>query len=131
MEAWTNAKSTQSRKYNFEYAFRPIYYFSRLTGRIQKARIGFFDFLWSILVISLNLLFAFLAYGRMKVRREKNTIRIRSIVFNMFQIGSLLFGAIDIILDVINRQKLVDILRKFNEFDNEVRFPFTELPMAI
>lgn len=138
METMANANKTPLKKLDFEYGFRPVYYFSRLTGfwpfsiirhsdgTIQKARIGFFDILWSILLICLYLIFAFFAYEVLKVGRDKNEDNIRFYVYNVFKMGSVLFGIFGIILDMRNRNKLVDILRKFNTFDNEVSILFTD-----
>lgn len=134
MKTFAVAKIVQLRKFNFEYAIRPVYYFSRLAGlwpfsiihdsngKIRRARIDVFDILCPILVICLNVLFSLDAYKSSKLGLKKHAIRIRIIVFTVFQISSLLFTAIGIALDVINRNRLVDILAKFDTFDNEVRY---------
>lgn len=119
-------------KFNFEHIFRPIYYFSRFaglwpfsiirnsTGKIQKARCGPCDILWMILVLGFNLTFALDAYIQLRKEQQKLVVHIRYIVESIFEICSFLFITIGIVLDVINRNRIVDILQKFNKFDHEV-----------
>ena len=137
MDALVNEDSFLWKHSNFEHGFRPAYYFSRFAGLwpfsiihhsnrpILRARIGFFDGLWFILSICLKLTLAFYAYEILKTGREKHTNRIIFIVDNMCDISCCLFGVIATVLDMINRNKLVDILQKFNAFDDEVRFLYT------
>lgn len=127
-----NANNIQLKQTNFESGFRPAYYFSRFAGlwpfsimhhsngKIHRARVGFFEILRSILAICLNLTLLLDVYIEVKAGREKNTIRIQFVMFNIFKMSSLLFCAIVIMLNMINRNKLIDILGKFTTFDNEV-----------
>lgn len=138
METLANAKIIPLRKLSFEYAIRPVYYFSRLTGQwpfsvihdpngtLQRARVGFFDILWPILMMCLNLILSLDSYDQLKGEQEKNVIRIRSAVEYLLDMCSFLFVAIGIVLGVINCNKIVDILRKFKAFDNEVRHFFVK-----
>lgn len=133
METLANARMIPLKKFSFEHAIRPVYYFSRLTGQwpfsvihdskgtLQRARVGFFDILWPILVICINLTLSLDSFDQLKEDQEKNVIRIRSAVEYLLDMCSFLFVAIGIVLGVINCNKLVDILRKFNAFDKEVR----------
>ena len=126
----------ETKYLNFEHGFRPAYYFSRFVGlwpfsivhhsngTIQRAWVGFFDGLWFIISICLKLALAFRACERLKTVREKPANRIRFIEDNTYDMSCFLVGVIATVLDMINRNKLVDILRKFNAFDNEVRFFF-------
>lgn len=138
MEPLANANVASKRKFNFEHAFRPIYHFSRLAGlwpfsiihdsngTIQRARIGPFNIMWSILIICLNLVSLLDTYRDLRAQQGKNTIRIYVAAFTVFQFGSFLFTTIRISLDLINRKRLIGILRAFNTFDSEVRFFFKD-----
>lgn len=136
MNTLADTKNIQLQKLNFEYAFRPAYYFSRFAGlwsfsiihdsnwSIQRTRIGLSDVLWSISMICLNLTLAFLTYKRLKEGDEKSDTRL--VMLHIFRMAFLLIGVLEILLDMINRNKLVDILQKFNGFDNEVSINYTK-----
>lgn len=136
MEPLANANIILKRKFNFKYAFQPLYYFSRFVGlwpfsiihdskgTIQKAHIGPFNILTSILIVCLNLAQSLDSYRNLKVELAKYKVRIRFTVFIVFKISFSLFTIIRISMDLINSNELVDILKKFNAFDNEVRFIF-------
>lgn len=126
--------NVQLRKFNFEHVIWPNYYFTRFiglwpfsiihdsNGNIQRARIGLSDMLWSILSICFYLTLAFYTYKKVKTAQEKEIEnQLRFVVLNLFLMSSLLVGIFGIIFDMVNRNKLVDILRKFNTFDDEVR----------
>lgn len=133
MASLASASTVPPKKLNFEYVFRPAYYYSRFAGiwtfsithdsngSIQRARVGFFDILWPIFVICSNSVLAFSAYQSFMAEREKYANTTRYIAENIFQMSCFLFVAIGIVLNVINRNRLVDILRRLNTFDNEVR----------
>lgn len=121
------------RKFNFEYVFRPAYYYSRFAGLwtfsithdsngiIQSARLGFFDILWPIIVICLNLTLAFFANKSFVTKREKFPNSTRFIAENIFHISCFLFVIIGIVLNIVHRNRLMNVLRKLNTFDNDVR----------
>lgn len=127
-----NANNIQLGKFDFKHAFRPVYCFSRFTGqwpfsivydsntKVGKARVGFFGILWSILVICLNLTLALDGYEQLREEREKDVIHLRTLVGNIFGISSLLFIVIGMVLNIMNRHKFVNILRKLNTFDIKV-----------
>lgn len=132
MEPLTRSKIVSLKKQlNFEYAFRPIYTFSRITGlwpfsiihdskgEIYKPRVGFFDILRTVFIICLNLTLIFFQYKRFN--QEKFETKLPFAVLSLFKISSLLTGTFGIVFDLINRNMLINILRKFNIFDNEVR----------
>lgn len=133
MKTLTNTNRFNLKKISFEYAFRPVYCFSRFAGlwpfsivhdangEIQKACVALYDILWSILMICFNLTLAYFTYKKLKEAQEKVDDLLRFIVLNIFLMSSLLVGAIGIVLDLINCNKLVDILGKLHKFDNEVR----------
>lgn len=129
------SKNAPLKKLNFEHAFRPIYYFTRIAGlwpfsiihdsngRIQKTRVGLSDILRSILVICMNLTLIFFTIKKLN-RKYESSLPFAGL--NMFKIVSLLTGTFQIVFDLINRKKLISILRKFSAFDNEVRRFFTD-----
>lgn len=126
------ANHIQLKKFNFEHAIRPVYYFSRFTGqwpfsishnsmgKIERAHIGFLEILWPILVICLNFTVTLDSYEQFKAEQENHPIRIRFIVENILDMCSVL----SIVLGIINRNIVVDILKKFSTFDNEVNHIF-------
>lgn len=138
MDTLVDLSSAETKQSNFEHGFRPVYYVSRLAGlwpfsirhnsdgTIQRAHISFFDGLWFAIAFCLNLTFTITACARLKTGieangNEKGTLQLRIIIYDVLQTTSLLFGTIGIVLDMINRNKLVDILEKIIQFDNEVR----------
>lgn len=74
------------------------------------------------MALCLNLTFAFTAYERLMAGIEgEEAFQTRIIIHDLLQTTSLLFGAISIVLDMLNRNKLVNILEKIIQFDTEVR----------
>lgn len=136
MEPLANAIVAPLKKLNFEYAFQPIYQFLRFiglwpfsvihysNGKIHKARMRVFDVLRSTSIICLNLLLSVERYKHLRAGQAVQAMRIRFTAFNVFHRCSFLFTAIGSILNVVNRNRLVDLLKKFNTFDNEVRNVF-------
>lgn len=135
MNLLVDIKNVQSKQLNFEHGFRPIYYFSRfaglwpfsvrpnLNGTNQKVYVSLIDGLWFTVAFCLYLSFAFIAYERLKAGIEgkgKDPFQFRIVIYDVLQTSSLLFGAIGIVLDMINRKKLFNVLEKFIQFDNEV-----------
>lgn len=131
-----NTKTASLKKLNIEHVFRPLYYYSRFSaqwsfsvihdsnGKIQTARVGFLGLLWPILIISFTIILALDAYELLRFGVEEQVIPIRSIVGNVFSLCMPLFVAIEVVLNIINRKKFIDILEKFDTFDNEVRYFF-------
>lgn len=138
MEVLTQMKKDKQRIYNFEHGFRPIYYFSRIAGlwpfsivhhsngTIQNARISRLDGVWFAMSMCFQLLAIFfccldsddLNYG------QTTTITFH-VLYSLHRVKSLLIGVVGIILDMINRHRLVEILRKLIIFDNEVGAPIS------
>lgn len=122
------------RTSNFEHSFRPLYCFSRFAGLwpfsiirdangiIQSTSIGLFDVFWSLFIIFLNFAVSLNVYKKLKAQHENNAIDIQYVVFAIFEISSFLFTIIRISLDLINRDKLVNVLKRFNTFDKKVGF---------
>ena len=117
----------------FQLEFQSVYFFSRCIGlwpftiiyhsdgSIKGARIHLFDKLWFLISICLYLTALYYAFLNMKNQTAKNG-HISSFIFYLTQIPVLLFSCVSIILDMINRNKLVNTLKKFNIFDSEVCF---------
>lgn len=122
---------------NFEYGFRPIYYFSRiaglwpfsfvhhLNGTIQNARISRLDGTWFFISVCLHLLAIFYSHLDLDLV-DKNDSNITTITFGtlymLYRMISLLIGAVGIALDMINRHELANIMGKFIIFDNGVGY---------
>lgn len=128
----SQSSSPTSKKLDFVYSFQPIYYFSRIfgfipysiifhsNGAIQTARIKVTDVLWSMLFVSLNLLFAIqfiLFFGREGFLDESITLTYdtKSIVFLR-----KLCNCIGIAYNLLNRFKFIEILKNINTFDKKV-----------
>lgn len=133
MEANANITLKPKKKINFEHAIRSVHYLSRCAGlwpfsidhdpngKIENARIGVSNMLWSVLVICLNLTLVLSTYKKLMARGDTYDSSIQFVVFNISKMSYLLIGISGIVLDVINRYRLADILRNFNAFDSEVR----------
>lgn len=124
----------RSNNINFAYSFRPIYFFSRAfgllpfslifdsNGDIQKARVSIFDGLWFKVSVSLYLLMAFICYQNIELLQDQNQSPILVIGDALFLIFGLIYDAVSIVFDMLNRNKLVDILKMLTAFDNEVEY---------
>lgn len=131
-----NKKTVSLKKFNVEHVLRPVYYYSRFSAqwpfsiiydsnaKVQRARVGFFEMLWPILMICFTIGLAFTAYDQLKSGLEEHVIPIRTVVGEIFGMCTPLFVAIEIVLNLMNRKKLVDVLETFKTFDNEVRQMF-------
>lgn len=121
---------TNSKRLTFAHSFKPIYIWSRLfgfmpftivfdsDGAIRTAQMRVIDILWLIVSIGIYLLSAshFIIYtGRKPVISATLTQGARSIV-----VFRKLFNCLCIGIDMCNRVKLVDILKKINTFDEKV-----------
>lgn len=134
MEFLANAKRrAQLRKINFFYGFRPIQYFSRIfglwpfsidcylnpNGMVQKSHLRPCDILWASLSMALYLAAAIIF---MRKLARSDTIFILSFGFYMIRVVSLLTVAATIVMNIINRNKLIAIIKQFARFDMEVSF---------
>lgn len=122
-----------SNNVNFAYSFRPIYFFSRAfgllpfslifdsKGDIERARVSVFDGLWFKVSVSLYLLMAFICYQNIELSQDQKASPILIVGDASFLIFGLIYDAVSIVFDMINRNKLVDILKMLTAFDNEVK----------
>lgn len=126
-----NTSKLQPR--NFQISFQPIQYFSRCiglwpftvaydsNGLIKEARVHLFDKLWFLISICLYLTALFHTYkNSLKSQDLKAKFFFSTLIFKIYQIPPLFFGTIGIVLDMYNRNRLVDILNKIAIFDREV-----------
>lgn len=133
MDTFAGAHNAQLKQLNYEHGFCPVYNFSRAVGlwpfsirhnskgEIQSARISRVDGVWFLISICFHLHAIFYFYLNMVDLKDSNkSILTFSILFDLFKMKSLLIGAVGIILDMLNRNKLASILGKFIIFDNEV-----------
>lgn len=120
-----------------QHGFQPIYYFSRCAGlwpftisynsngSIAGARIHIFDILWLLTSICLYFTALFYTYEDIEASQAfEQTQFFATLIFFLNEIPPLLFGTIWIVLDMFNRNRLVDILKKFTLFDKKVSFFF-------
>ena len=119
---------------HFADTFRPMYYFSRFCGQLPfsivqsehnenvKPRVSKFDVLW--FAISLCL------YGVVTWRtcntpidafNTNKTEYVLIIGNSLLHIVTMMFGIVKLMMDMYNRYKLVNVLNKFTQFDQEVR----------
>lgn len=134
MQFLADIKNSQPKNYNFAYSFRPIYYISRAVGLLpfkitydsngaaQIAHISLFDGLWFAFSVCTYLTAAFRTYKQMSVSQDSSKNQVINFGFHAILIEGLIVGAVMIALDVCNRQKYVEILKKVSTFDNAVSF---------
>lgn len=132
MLSGTTSKNVNSKKLTFAYSFKPIYYFSRIfgfmpfsvvhdsTGAIQLARVRTVDFLWFIISIGIYVSSAI----HLVVSIDQTPIPDKSIILvnctRSIVVIRKLLSCLSIILDMSNRSKIVDILKKISSFDERV-----------
>lgn len=113
---------------DFAYSFRPIYYFTRIFGlmpfslvrdkntKAQRPRVSILDGFWFIISICIYLWGAYVStvhimqFGAIIVSKANFVVRI----------FGLIFGAFLIVVNMLNRFKLVNIFNDFAIFDKEV-----------
>lgn len=121
-----------SNEVNFSLSLRPIYQFSRIFGlmpftivldaknNFQKVHVRPFDVFRFVTAIFLCTVMAFIYYQHIEVPQGQNISSI--LVFGdatLFILG-LIYVCFVIVMDMMNRFKLIAILKMLNNFDNEV-----------
>lgn len=129
--ASTNSNQTKtvpSSKINFIESFRPMYVFSRFfgmlpftiecdtNGDIQKARVKTWDFIWFGIKIAMHL-FAEWMYLTLLFSNSENVLVSINSLIEIVQITSL---PLMVVMDMYNRSKFVDILKRLSRFDKLV-----------
>lgn len=122
----------QPVKLSFEYCLRPIYYISRMcgllpfsirrnsNGEIKEPRITILDCLLLTLSIIWYLFLTYNSFHDIRYWPNLNKSQVLTVSNYSLLIMGLIFGTITITMDLINRSRLVDILRKFIKFDKNV-----------
>lgn len=134
-------RAHRSHRLNFVTSLWPFYLFSRslgllpfsvkfdANGEIKKARVSVFDLLWFGLAISFYLSLAFFYFGSFNEQQiSTSTSYILFLGDSLFNLNGLLYGVVIIIMDMCNRHKLVDILKRLSFFEKEASlFPFSSI----
>lgn len=124
---------SQSKNESFTNTLRPFYIISRMfgllpfsikfdaNGEIQDARVSAFDLLWFAISICVYLFMA-VAFNlqMMEIPPDYKVSFILYFGDMLLSLSGLIFGPIEIIMDMCNRFKLVSIIRKLTAFDKEV-----------
>lgn len=122
----------KSNEINFALSLRPIYKFSRAFGlmpftivvdakcNFKGTRVRTLDIIWFIISISLCLVMAIVYYQTIELTKGQNVSTILVFGDAMIVIVGLMYTCVIIIMDMINRNKLIAILKMLNNFDNEV-----------
>lgn len=125
------AKNSFVRQMDFWDGFKPIHYFSRVFGlmpfsirrdpygNIQEPKVNAIDGLWCLFTTIVCLLGAFVSH-RSKPDSYK-TIYLLIVLDDFHLTMSLVFGALTIAMDMINRFKIAELWKSFIMFDKEVR----------
>lgn len=116
----------------FTHSFRPIYYFARIfgsmpytiycdsNGNAHEPKVRIVDGVWFVISMCIFLSMAFFSYRNMESLQNPNTSSYILILGDqILLILCLIFGAQIIGMDMLNRDKLVDILKKITAFDKE------------
>lgn len=122
------------RDLNFAYGFRPIYYFCRAfglmpftlifnsNGTIDGYKIEVIDILWFMISIAINSIMTFMISGSTQYLHEvKSTSFILEAGDHVLLLLSAIFDVILLGMDMCVCFKLVEIVKKINSFDDEVR----------
>lgn len=119
---------------NYLYSFRPIYYFSRFfglmpfsiiydsSGEVQRPIITIFDGLWFVISMCSYSFAVFLSI-RLKIMKQPSPTFV-TILGNTFIMMTILYGVLAVAIDMCNRYKFIEIVKKFTGFDKEVGFLF-------
>lgn len=132
----STGKNIFSKKYNFAYSVRPIYYFARVFGLfpftiehdsygdIKEARVKIIDFLWFLFAICIYLFLGFYCFKNLEFPKDPNESYVLILGDYTLLILGLVSGAAMIISDMYNRNKIINILKDFTIFDKKVSFKF-------
>lgn len=116
---------------DFCYNVRPIQFYSRIfglipfsivrgaNGEILEPRVKLFDFLWFIVAICFYLWLS-VAHVRALETQQNPTHTILLLGDFILIASGIAFGAVVVVMDMFNRFRIVDILRKFTIFDKRV-----------
>lgn len=127
------SRRTAAKHKDFLDSFRPIYYFSRSfglmpfsigrssSGNILGPRVHKFDAVWFVATILIYALATVVSFKYVKFKQESNTQLNMLVISNNWHLTSgLLFCVVIIGMDLYNRDKLVDLIKRFTVFDKQV-----------
>lgn len=120
---------------NFSKVFRSFHFVARVFGLLsfsvtydanddfQNARITIFDLLWLTLSISVYSFSIWFYQDQLLLSRLLSVKRLGILILchDVLAILQLSFQIISVVLDVLNRNRIVDILKLFTSFNNGVR----------
>lgn len=126
-------KNAQFRNINFEYSIRPIYYFARAfgllpfsvirnsNGEIQKPHVGVINLLLFVISICWYLILAYSCYLNVTfLLYNPKTSFILVFGDYLLLIVGLISTTLFIVMDMVNRTRLVDVLKRLTVFDQKV-----------
>lgn len=126
-------KLTNTKKVDFAYSFRPIYYISRVYGlmpftltynsdnSVRGLEVKSFDILWFIVSIIINLMYAFMiSKDRLYLQDPKKISNILIGGDYFLEVISIIYNIILIGMSICIRTKFVDVIKKINTFDEKV-----------
>lgn len=129
----------KSNEINFALSLRPVYRFSRAFGlmpftiildeklNFKEVRVRPLDVAWFIISIILCLVMAIVYYQTTELPTDQNVSSILVIGDAMLIIIGLFYTSSIIIMDMLNRFKIIGILKMLNNFDNKVCFSFISI----
>lgn len=125
-------KDDQWVKNHFIQSISPIYYFSRSVGlmpftivhdkneKVLAARVTVFDFAWFVISVCMHLGFLIFWCQNMDVSENESGSHVLPIGEATALIIWLIYSVFCVAVDMYNRHRLVDIMRKFIVFDKDV-----------
>lgn len=119
---------------NFIDIFRPVYYFLRFCGQMPfsivqssnseiflQPRVNKRDALWFLISMCLYTIATWRTFGKLTAKLYENEIVCVLFTGNsLLHVVTMMFGIVKLFMDMYNRRKLVNILNKFTQFDQEV-----------
>lgn len=124
-------RANHPKKLSFASSLWPFYFCSRAigllpfsikfdsNGEVQRARVSWFDLLWFVIAIVFQLYLASVYFQMIEIPQDPSASYILFFGDSIFNLVGLSFGIITIIMDMFNRSRLVDILKRFTEFGKE------------
>lgn len=120
------------QRFNFSHSFRPTYIVSRIfglmpfsivyypNGDVDRPRVSIFDGLWFAVSLCLYTCGIYVASAYQIYSQPTSKMSVVLIIgFSVCSLLGLLLGYISIFSDMVNRFKLIDIVRNFTIFDQE------------
>lgn len=127
-------KRRHTKIMNFGSVFRPLYFLSRIfgfasfsistksKGEIQNPKIYFYDGLWFLTVILMYLVFAYDTLNTFRTSKQflNQKTWVMVVCARLTEVLSFIHGILAIIMNVVNRFKLMNMVKMYNRFDKEV-----------